>query len=77
MDHAAIFVLGIFLLPLAFVSIVSAWTHGHPPRTALVLILISSALIGFVAYDRPQGLYALSEIPPLITRVIARLMSLS
>ena len=76
MDHATIFILGVFLLPLAFVSIVSAWANSQRPRVAYMLVLTSLLLFGFVAFDRPQGLYALSEIPVLITRVIAQIMAI-
>ena len=76
MDHATIFLFGVFLLPLAFVSGVSAWARNHRPTLALVLAVIGAALIGFVAYDRPEGVFPLSEIPVMVTHVIAQIMTI-
>ncbi|MGL4413664.1 hypothetical protein [Roseinatronobacter monicus] len=76
MDHETLFLAGIFLLPLAFVSFVSAWTHGHKPVFASSLLILSILLIAFVAYDRPEGMFRIAEIPTLTTQFVARVAAL-
>ena len=76
MDHATIFLAGVYLMPLAFVSFVSAWTHSHRPALALTLTVISGALLAFVAFDRPGGLYPVSELPAMTTQFVARVIAL-
>ncbi|MCH8466137.1 MAG: hypothetical protein LAT78_06150 [Roseinatronobacter sp.] len=75
MDHATLYMMGFYLLPLAFVSSVSAWARGHRPIVALALVLTSVALIGFVAIDRDEGMYPVTQIPELTTYVIGRIMA--
>ena len=76
MDHATIFLAGAYLMPLAGVSFVSAWAHGHRPVFALALLLIGAAMIAVVGFDRPEGLYRLSEIPDLTVQFVARVAAL-
>ncbi|PZX45804.1 hypothetical protein LY56_01365 [Roseinatronobacter thiooxidans] len=76
MDHATIFLAGVYLLPLAGVSFVSAWAHGHKPVFATALLLLGAALIAGVGIDRPEGLYHLSEIPDLTVQFVARVAAL-
>lgn len=75
MDHATLFMMGIYLAPLAFVSFVSAWADGRKPIIGVILAAASTGLIAFVAYDRPEGLYALSDIPEMTTALIARMLA--
>ncbi len=75
MDHATLFMMGVYLGPLALVSFVSAWADGRRPVIGVVLALVSTGLIGFVAYDRPEGLYAFSDIPEMTAGMIARLIA--
>ena len=76
MDHEIIFLVGVYLMPLAFVSFVSAWTHSRRPTLALTLVIIGLLLITIVAYDRPDGLYALADIPVLTARFVSRIVRL-
>lgn len=76
MDHETLFLVGIYLLPLAFVSFVSAWAHGHRPVFASTLVILGAGLIAFVAYDRPEGLFPMAEIPTLTTQFVARVAML-
>jgi hypothetical protein len=75
MDHATLYMMGFYLLPLAVVSIVSAWARGHRPIVALALVLTSVALIGFVAFDRPEGMYPVTQVPELTTYVVGRIIA--
>ena len=75
MDYATLFLLGVYLGPLAFVSFVSAWAEGRKPVIGIVLAAASTCLIVFVAVARPEGLYPLSDIPEITTALIARMLA--
>ena len=76
MDHATLFLAGVYLLPLAFVSLVSAWAHGRKPVFAGSLLILGAGLIALVAIDRPEGMYQLQDIPLLTTQFVARVAAL-
>jgi len=72
MDHGIIFLLGVYLLPLAFVSAVGAWADGRRPHVAAGLIVVGVALVVLASVLRPEGVYALSDIPALTIEVIVK-----
>lgn len=63
-------VTGLFLLMLAIVSALSAYSDGHRPRVALLVMVVAGALIYYAASTQPGG-YPLSDVPNAILRVIA------
>ncbi len=76
MDHETIFLLGVYVLPLAFLSLVSAWAGGRRPWVALILGGLGAGCIAWVAYHRDEGVYALREIPELSVILVAQLRTL-
>ena len=76
MDHEFLFVAGICLILLAFVSFVSAWVDNRRPVLASLLGFGGAGLIASVALLRPEGLYRLREVPEVFTFVAARVLAL-
>lgn len=76
MDYVAAFLLAVYLVPLGLVSILSAWSDGRRPILGLSLWLLASVLAAYVALFRPEGMFALRDIPELTIVVIARLIAL-
>lgn len=75
MDYELLFIGGVCLWLLAFVSFIGAWVESRRPVTAIIFFATGLALIIVVGRERPQGMFSLEEIPTLITRVVARLLS--
>ena len=73
MDTGFLFLLGVYLVPLAFVSAVSAWADGRRPAVALGLAGVGIALAVIASVLRPDGVYGLSDIPLLTIELIARI----
>lgn len=76
MDHEIVFLLGVYVLPLAFVSLVSAWAGGRRPWVALGLGSLGVGLITWVAFHREGGAYALRDIPDMSVMLVAQLRAL-
>lgn len=76
MDYDLLFLGGLGLMLLAFVSFVGAWAESRRPVTAIVFGFVGAALLIVVSRERPQGLFTLAEVPDVVTRVIARLIAL-
>jgi hypothetical protein len=76
MDFVAAFLLAVYLVPLGLVSILSAWSDGRKPIVGLCLWLLAAGLAAYVAVTRPEGMFALRDIPELTIVVLARLIAL-
>lgn len=76
MEYETLFLLGVYLLPLAFVSLVGAWASSRRPVLALVLIAAAFAIFGYIYTTRDAGLFDWREIPELTVMLIARLIAL-
>jgi hypothetical protein len=73
MDTGFLFLLGVYLVPLAFVSAVSAWADGRRPVVAIGLAGAGVALAVIASVLRPDGVYGLSDIPLLTIDLLARI----
>ncbi len=76
MDHTTIFLLGVYLVPLAFLSLMRAWADSRPPAVALLLGAIAAGCIGYVAVAREEGIFRLREIPELTLELAARIVAI-
>ncbi|MDD7971506.1 hypothetical protein [Roseinatronobacter alkalisoli] len=75
MDFEVLFLLGVYLLPLALVSALSAWSDNRKPVLGLLLSACSGGLLVWVWRMRPQGMYGLRDIPELTVGLVARIMT--
>ena len=75
MEPEILFLLGIYLVPLALVSLASAWADSRRPWVALLLLALSGGVLGYVALMRDEGLFALREIPDMTVAMIARIVA--
>ncbi|MCC1481031.1 hypothetical protein [Roseibaca sp. Y0-43] len=73
MDTGFLFLLGVYLVPLAFVSAVSAWADGRRPTVAVGLAAFGVALAVIASVLRPDGVYGLSDIPVLTIELFTRI----
>ena len=76
MDHETVFLMGVYLLPLGFVSLISAWAGNRTPWLALVLAVLSVAFFGYVFATRPEGLFSIRDIPDLTIALVVRVIAL-
>lgn len=76
MDFEIVFLLAIYLLPLAFVSLVGAWAANRKPWLAATLALWSAGMLVYVHVTRDDGLFAWRDIPELTVTMIARVVAL-
>lgn len=74
MDAETLFLLGVYLAPLGFVSLIGAWANNRRPVLAIILLLASAAVIAFVALTSDDGVFALREIPDMTIALIARVI---
>ena len=71
MDPDLYFVLGLAIGCLSIPAMFSAFSEGRAPRGAAIMVLIGGGLMALAVSQEPTG-YAMSEIPEVITRVVAR-----
>jgi hypothetical protein len=76
MDFVTAFLLAVYLVPLGLVSVLSAWSDGRKPFLGLSLWLLAAGLAAYVAIARPEGMFALRDIPELTIVIVARLIDL-
>jgi hypothetical protein len=76
MDFVTAFLLAVYLVPLGLVSVLSAWSDGRKPVVGLGLWASAAGLATYVALLRPEGLFALRDIPELTIVVVARVIAL-
>ncbi|PJF09777.1 hypothetical protein [Pseudorhodobacter sp. MZDSW-24AT] len=74
MESDLMFVTGAVLLALSIPSLFSAFADSRPPRAAAIVLLIGGTLVVVALSQKPGGV-ALSEIPDIFLRVIARLLN--
>lgn len=74
MDDATLFLMGVWLAPLALVSAVSAWADGRRPWVAGGLAL---AATGAILWAQVQGgPFGLRDIPDLSLALVVRIRAL-
>ncbi|MEO9683295.1 MAG: hypothetical protein ABJR46_06700 [Tateyamaria sp.] len=71
MDPDTFLVLGLIVAAFSVPSIMSALSDGRVPRASAITILIAGALILYAIQSQPGG-YAMSQIPDVFVRVVAR-----
>ena len=64
-------VIGVVVGILAVPALLSAFTHGHAPRAAAIMVLISGGLIATAVSRNPSG-YTVEDVPKVFSRVINR-----
>jgi len=72
MDTGIMFLLGVYLMPLALVSAISAWADGRRPFVALGLMAAGFGLAILASVLRPEGGYGLSDIPLLTVELLVQ-----
>jgi hypothetical protein len=63
--------IGVVILVFAIPSIVSAFSDGHAPRAAAIMVLIGGGLVAGAATQKPGG-YVLTEVPEVFVRVVSQ-----
>ncbi len=65
MTGDAAFVLGLMLVPLALVSVISAWADERRPLLGGALACMALALVAFAWISAPEGLPPLRMVPEM------------
>jgi len=73
MDTDLILVSGIAVLMLSIPSAVAAFAERRVPWTAMVVVIIGAAIVGYGWQNHPVEM-TLAEVPNVIFRVIARVI---
>lgn len=71
MQADLLLVIGCVVGVLAVPAVLSAYTHGHAPRAAAIMVLISGGLIATAAMQNPRG-YTMQDVPRAFARVVDR-----
>ena len=74
MDPDLALILGLVLGILSIPSIIAAFSEGHAPRVAALVIVAAGALVVYAIQSRPGG-YSIMEIPDVFVRVVARFIT--
>ncbi|GGO61115.1 hypothetical protein SAMN05444398_11583 [Roseovarius pacificus] len=74
MDPDLSLIIGLILIILSIPSIMAAFSEGHAPRVASVVIIAGGALIVWAMTSKPGG-YSLLEIPDIFMQVVARYLT--
>jgi hypothetical protein len=64
-----IMVLGVCVFGLSFPAMVNAFSHGQPPRAAMLAIFAGGVMMLYANSSRPGG-YSVAEMPQVFMRVI-------
>jgi hypothetical protein len=72
MTTGILFLLGVYMIPLAFVSGVGAWADGRRPVVAAALAACGLGLATLASVLRPEGAYGLRDIPLLTIELVAQ-----
>ena len=64
-----IMVLGVCIFGLSFPAMVSAFSHGQPPRAAMLAIFAGGVMMLYANASRPGG-YSVAEMPQVFIKVI-------
>lgn len=76
MDFEILYLLGVYLVPLAFVSFVGAWASSRRPVVAVLLCVAALGVFGYIYFARDEGLFDWRAIPDMTVMLIARLIAL-
>ena len=64
-----ILVLGVGILALTFPAIVSAFSRGVPPRSAMITFFLGGLMVLYANSRKPEG-YSAAELPQIVMNVI-------
>lgn len=73
LDNDFILVLGVCIGALTFPAIVSAFSYGKPPRSAVLYFVTGGALVSWAVYKQPNT-YSVDGFPDLFLKVIGNLI---
>ena len=73
MSSDFVLVLGIIFGALSVPPLIGAFSSSRPPRTAIILMVISGGMIVWANFNQPSG-YSIDELPGVFTRVIAQII---
>ena len=65
-----ILVLGVGILALTFPAIVSAFSRGVPPRSAMITFFLGGLMVLYANSRKPEG-YSAAELPQIVMKVIS------
>ena len=71
MDPDLALILGLILGILSIPSMIAAFSEGHAPRVAALVIIAAGVLIVYAIQTNPGG-YSIIEIPDIFVRVVAK-----
>lgn len=74
MDPDLSLILGLILITLSIPSLMAAFSEGHAPRVASIVVIAGGALMVWAITQKTGG-YSLLEIPDIFVRVVARFVS--
>lgn len=72
MDRDLLFLVGLVMLPLAFVALVAAWADRRFPWAALILAGVGCGLAGWMTLTHPDGGYDWRLLPDLAAETLGR-----
>lgn len=73
MDRDLLLLAGVICVPLAVVSLVSAWADQRRPVVGLVVLAAGLGVAGWAHLTHPQGGYTLAGLPNVLLETLARL----
>ena len=74
MDPDLSLVIGLVLIVLSIPSIMAAFSEGHAPRVASIVVIAGGALVVWAMTAKPGG-YSIMDIPDVFLRVVARYLT--
>lgn len=74
MERDLVLLIGLAVLPLAFVAFVSAWADRRRPWAGLILLFLGLSLAGWAQLTHPEGGYDWREVPALGLEAVGRLL---
>ena len=73
MDRDLLLLAGLICIPLAVVSLVSAWADQRRPYVGLGVLLAGTGVAAFAHLTHPGGGYTLSGLPEVLLETLARM----
>lgn len=70
-DPDLLFAIGLVVGFLAFPALLSAFSQSRPPRSAMMMIVISGGLIMAAVLQKPTG-YSVEQAPMVFSEVMGR-----
>lgn len=74
MERDLVLLIGLAVVPLAFVAFVSAWADRRRPWAGLILVAMAAGLVGWAQLTHPEGGYDWREVPALGLEAVGRLL---